>query len=262
MGINTIDSQWIGQANRDVRIIDTRRSRDYDEGHIYGAVSLPVTEFVKSIGRLKDAPDAEAFAVMMSRLGIRNDTPVVAYDDQHGVYAARLLWTLDLYGHEYLYLLDKNFSAYVMEGNKITKEVPRIEQGNFRVKGHRRQTAILDDVLVMLRDGGGLLLDAGERMDFLNGHIPGALNLPWRMLVDREHNFLREERLKRIFLEHGIEEATDVVAYCKDGMTSAHLYVALRLSGHEKVRLYSRGYAEWEAAKLPVKAEFQELLNP
>ena len=262
MGISLVNPHWINIRSVETRLIDVRRRQDYDAGHIPGAVSLPVTEFVKTIGRLKDAPEPKEFSALMSRLGVCNNSPVVAYDDQRGVYASRLLWTLELYGHSDLYLLDRNFSIYAQDGGDTTKDEPTVTLGGFTANGNKRITATMNDIQEVLQDRSGLVVDAGERMDFLNGHIPSALNLPWRILVDRERSFLPEERLKLIFKEHGLEKDTQIVVYCKDGMTSSHLYAALKLTGYEKVRPYSRGYAEWEETRQPVKAEFQELLNP
>ncbi len=262
MGISLVNPQWIDRRSVETRLIDVRRRQDYEAGHIPGAVSLPVTEFVKTIGRLKDAPEPKEFSILMSRLGVSNNSPVVAYDDQRGVYASRLLWTLELYDHSDLHLLDRNFSNYAQNGGDTTKDEPTVTLRGFTAKSNKRVMATMKDIQEVLQDRSGLVVDAGERMDFLNGHIPAALNLPWRILVGQERSFLPAERLKQIFKEHGLEKETLIVVYCKDGMTSSHLYAALKLTGYEKVKLYSRGYAEWEETKQPIKAEFQELLNP
>lgn len=262
LGISLVNPQWINARVTETRLIDVRRTQDYEAGHIPGAKSLPVTEFVKIVGRLKDAPEPDEFSNLMRHLGVCSNSPVVVYDDQRGVYASRLLWTLELYGHSNLHLLDRNFSTYAQDGGDTTQDEPEVPSGSFTARSGKRLMATMKDIQDVLHRGSGLVLDAGERMDFLNGHILGALNLSWQILVDRKRSFLPKERLKQIFKEHGLEKNTQIIVYCKDGMTSSHLYVALRLAGHDNVKLYSRGYAEWEETKQPVKAEFQELLNP
>lgn len=261
MGIKLVDPRWIGASGLEVRIIDVRRRVDYEDGHIPGASSLPVTVFVKSIGRLKDAPEPKEFEELMSRLGVKDDSLVLAYDDQWGVYAARLLWTLELYGHKDLYLLDRNFSIYVQDGGQVSRDAPKVERSVYTARMDERWLSTKSSISKVLKAASGLVVDAGERMDFLNGHMPGAVNLPWRMCIGKDRNFLPEERLKQIFKEHGVAEGTEVTSYCKDGMTSSYIYAALRILGYEKVRLYSRGYAEWEESKQPIVAEFQELMG-
>jgi thiosulfate/3-mercaptopyruvate sulfurtransferase len=260
MGMKLVGPSYIEESGA-LCIIDVRRRREYEDGHLPGAVSLPVTEFVKSVGRLKDAPQPDVLAELMGRLGVGDGSPVLAYDDQWGVYAGRLLWTLEFYGHRDLYLLDRNFATYAAEGGTLTKEEPTVERALFSAAPNYRWAASIEDLSQTIQLGSGVVLDAGERMDFLNGHIPGALNLPWRMLVGDDRSFLPEDRLRRIFIEHGVDEKTDVVTYCKDGMTSSYLFTALRIVGHERVKLYSRGYAEWEDAKRPISAEFRDLMK-
>ena len=36
---------------------------------------------------------------MMARLGISNTTRVIVYDERGGIYAARLWWILNAFGH-------------------------------------------------------------------------------------------------------------------------------------------------------------------
>ncbi|MEM9240481.1 MAG: rhodanese-like domain-containing protein [Pseudomonadota bacterium] len=44
----------------------------------------------------------------------------------------------------------------------------------------------------------------------------------------------------------------NVVIHCQTGLASAHSYVALRLLGYPRVRVYDRSWAEWgEADELP-----------
>lgn len=261
MTITLVDPQWIEKEYPDVKIIDVRRHVDYKAGHIPGAVSLPVTVFVKSIGRLKDAPDSQEFVDLMNKSGIQNKSSVLAYDDQWGVYAARLLWTLELYGHKNLYLLDRNFSIYNKSKGSVSQSDPEIKKSIYVTKLNAQFAASINYISKVLDDSDGIIIDAGERMDFLNGHIPGAINLPWRVCLGKDRNYLSKERIERIFNEHGLSPDIEANIYCKDGMTSSYIYAALRILGYKKVRLYSRGYAEWEDSNRKKVAEFQELLN-
>ena len=95
-----VDTEWLlahlNDAN--VRIVDLRR-RGYADGHIPGAVWLDNNAI-----RIADRPPTflptpAEFEELMARLGICNTTRVIAYDERGGIYAARLWWILNHYGH-------------------------------------------------------------------------------------------------------------------------------------------------------------------
>ncbi len=262
VSITLVGPQWIEKSGLNVKIIDVRRRVDYEAGHIPGAISIPVTIFVKSIGRLKDALGPQEFEDLMSKFGIQNESIIVTYDDQWGVYASRLLWTLDLYGHKDLYLLDRNFLIYKRDKGRVSHSNPEIKKSIYVAKLNAHFASSISHISKIVDNTNEMIIDAGERMDFLNGHIPGAINLPWRLCLGKDRNFLPKERIKRIFKEHGLSIGNEANIYCKDVMTSSDIYAALRICGYEKVKLYSRGYAEWEETNKPKVAEFQELLNP
>ena len=101
-----VDSDWLAEHLDDptVRILDARvDGPPYSIGHIPGAV------FVDIFSELccpSDIMDAEPFAELMSKLGIGDDTTVIVYDTQSGLWGARLWWALRYYGHEDARLLD------------------------------------------------------------------------------------------------------------------------------------------------------------
>src|SRR3954470_3440573 len=67
----------------------------YDAGHLPGAVFVDLDRWLSRPGGPAEGrhplPHPEVFATGMSRLGIADDATVVAYDDQGGVIAARLV---------------------------------------------------------------------------------------------------------------------------------------------------------------------------
>ena len=82
-----------------VRIIDVRRTEDYQQGHITNSVNLPLAKL------LADA-SPENIVKIAEELGIGNETPVVVYDDTFGALSSRVVWALQYIGHENVKLLD------------------------------------------------------------------------------------------------------------------------------------------------------------
>jgi len=90
----------------DVRwYLDGRSAHDaYRIGHLPGAVFVDLDAWLagdpsSGAGR-HPLPRPETFARGMSTLGISDESTVVAYDDQGGVIAARLVWMLRVTGRD------------------------------------------------------------------------------------------------------------------------------------------------------------------
>jgi thiosulfate/3-mercaptopyruvate sulfurtransferase len=74
-------------------------------------------------------PDAAALSRTLSAIGLTPERHVVAYDDEGGGKASRLLWTLDLLGHERFSLLDGGYRAWTDAGLPLDTE-PVIASGS------------------------------------------------------------------------------------------------------------------------------------
>jgi thiosulfate/3-mercaptopyruvate sulfurtransferase len=117
-----VDSAWLHAKRHGVVVADVRWYLDdrdgraaYDGGHIPGAVFVDLDRDLAAPGSPADGrhplPAPEDFAAAMERLGIGDHDTVVAYDDQGGVMAARLVWMLRATGHAAA-LVDGGIGAY------------------------------------------------------------------------------------------------------------------------------------------------------
>jgi rhodanese-related sulfurtransferase len=62
-------------------------------------------------------------------------------------------------------------------------------------------------------------------------HLPGAVNIEWREIVTRDREIPRDR---------------PVVLYCDTGLLSSKAHLALRLLGHENVKVLFGGFNEWK----------------
>jgi rhodanese-related sulfurtransferase len=93
------------------------------------------------------------------------------------------------------------------------------------------------------RSGAALFLDARSQVEFEEGHIAGALNLP-----PEEFGFYYE------LLAGRIAGAGVVITYC-DGehcLLSQDLARLLRGKGQQQIRILKNGWSLWQEAGLPV----------
>src|SRR5689334_23066184 len=125
-----VTPEWLADHLEAVRVLDVRgevapaapRYRAYPEryreGHVPGAVFADWRETFTD--RAADVPvqlaPREAFAAEATAFGIRNDTPVVAYDDFFNILAGRIVWALRAWGHEEAYVLDGGLGAWRAAG--------------------------------------------------------------------------------------------------------------------------------------------------
>jgi thiosulfate/3-mercaptopyruvate sulfurtransferase len=245
-----VSADWLADRLDEVAVVDVREAWEYDGiGHVPGAVSIPFDEF-RSGGEEDEGmlPGAEAWADLLGAAGITEDDTIVAYDDTHGVFAARFLVTAEAYGHTDLHLLDGDFSSW-MRAHETSSETPDIEPAKYELRDPENSPFVSREAVeAAMDDPDSVLVDTRDDWEFEEGHIPGAVNLDWRELVDDESRGLKSrEELEEILRAHGITPDKRVVLYCNTARRISHTYVVLSSLGYEDLAFYEGSLTEWEA---------------
>ena len=221
-----VDAAWVeahgGDAN--VVVVDTDVEAGYLRGHIPGAVLVPDNyEKDPETGRVHILPP-QKFAAMCQGLGIGDDTLVVAYDNNQSLYAARLWWALNYYGHTNVKVLDGGWRAWVQAGLPTSFDRGRAAAGaaftpraddSLMVKVDELKTAcdMGDSVIWDVRSDGeydGSVSRGNQRV----GHIPGAVHLEWFNVMDRDtHRFRPASEVRKLLAENGITPDKTAYAY-------------------------------------------------
>jgi thiosulfate/3-mercaptopyruvate sulfurtransferase len=205
-----VDADWLAAhaGDDDVAVVDVRDAWEYDGiGHVPGAVSVPFDSFRsdgdEDVGML---PGADAWAEVMRDAGVERDDVLVAYDDTHGVFAARFLVTALMYGHRDVALLDGDYAAYSRQ-HPTTNDAPEVERGSYEATVPDGRPLIGADAVAALLDGGidhdhgddVVFLDTRDDWEYDDGHLPGAVNLDWKALVDEEtRGLLPDDELREV----------------------------------------------------------------
>jgi thiosulfate/3-mercaptopyruvate sulfurtransferase len=220
------DAQWVDhhRNDADVVVVDTDVEASYLRGHIAGAVMVPDNyEKDPDSGRLHILPP-EKFAVMCQDLGIGDDSLVIAYDNNQSLYAARLWWALNYYGHTNVKVLDGGWRRWVQEGRTISfdrpqppaavKFTPRVN-GSIMVGVDELKTVChRPDAVVWDVRSDGEYDGSNGRGNQRVGHVPGAVHLEWFNLMERDtHRFKPAEAVRRMLTEYGITPDRAVYAY-------------------------------------------------
>lgn len=241
-----------------LRIVDLSDEAAYVQQHIPGAVHLTYAWLVrKTPPALGLLPDEQALSAVFAEIGLTPEHHVVAYDNEGNGRASRLLWTLDVCGHRAWSLLNGGSHAWFNEGHPGETGMNTPDPGHYPVSLPVEPAALADRdwLLRHLDDPGVAVLDARSPAEFdgvdvraaRGGHIPGAVNLEWTRLLDRERNLrlLPDEQLQALLSERGIHPDQEVVTHCQTHHRSALSYVVLRYLGYDRVRGYAGSWSEW-----------------
>lgn len=227
------------------------------EGHIPGAVFVDLDTDLSAPGNggRHPLPTTGQFSGVLGRLGIGGRSDVVVYDDVSGGIAARMWWMLRSIGHRgTVRILDGGWQAWTDAGFPVEKGEATPAVAHYPTPPPRWRGTVEADGAAT-----GLLLDARdperyrgefEPVDAVPGHIPGAINLPWKSnLVDGR---LRDATALRQRLEAIGADRRPTIVSCGSGVTACHLALAFDLAGLPAPRLYPGSYSEWSSGERPV----------
>jgi len=81
-----------------------------------------------------------------------------------------------------------------------------------------------------------------------HGHIPGAVNVPYRGLLADDGPFRPPDGLREAFADAGVDVgriARPVVVYCNGGVSATAVATALALAGGPDAAVYDGSWNEW-----------------
>ena len=238
-------------------IVDLSKHSQYQQLHIHGAVFLDYS-YITAVNRpaMGLLPDEEQISKVLSAIGFTSNSHVVAYDEEGGGKAARLIWTLHALGHFKTSLLNGGLISWYKEKHPVTDESPRITDVPCKVKYTNMEVVAdvryilghLDDPKVALLDARSLGEYTGEkRYADRAGHIPGAKRFEWTDGIDMEHNYrlLPDNILREKLNALGLTPDKEIIVYCQTHHRSALSYFMLKQLGYEKVRGYPGSWSDW-----------------
>src|SRR3712207_5141147 len=120
-----VSASWVAQLGNDpsVVVVDMRAADAYAQGHIPGAINLPVQTLAQPNTDEAEVGPWQARAMeTLGGLGIGPSSVVVSYDENGNLFAARMRWVLKHLGHETAVVLDGGLSAWTALGQPLSNE--------------------------------------------------------------------------------------------------------------------------------------------
>ncbi|HYE11346.1 MAG TPA: rhodanese-like domain-containing protein [Patescibacteria group bacterium] len=238
-------------------IVDMQKPEEYAKAHIKGAVNIALPEIVINtpVPNML-APKAQIENLLGSK-GIGNETMVIIYDNNKNMEAARLWWTLRIYGHDNAKVVSGGFNALQTVKLEMTTEAPAVTAVKYIAKDmEASMIATIDEVKAHVNqpEKNVILLDTRTKEEFDQGTIPGSI------LFDFNENNYKDGTYKKIvdtkiqYIEKNITPDKTVIMYCKTSVRAAQTYLALYNAGYRNMKVYDGAWLEWEASTKPQAA--------
>jgi thiosulfate/3-mercaptopyruvate sulfurtransferase len=255
------------EAGDPLTILDVRWRLDepdgrpaYLQGHLPGAVYVSLEEELSDhtvAGRGRHPlPSGRNLQAAARGWGIRQDVPVVVYDDWNRAGSARAWWVLTAAGLANVRILDGGLGAWRSAGLTLETGPVNPQPGNVTVLHNDLYAGSRLTLTAQQSGAGGVtLLDARaperfrgevEPVDPVAGHIPGAHNLPSGALLTDDGTFLGDDALTELLSDRGIDTSGPLGAYCGSGVTASITVAALAAVGYDAA-LFPGSWSEWSS---------------
>jgi thiosulfate/3-mercaptopyruvate sulfurtransferase len=259
--------QMIQEGKGNLKIIDVRNSTKYLLGHLPQAVNMWNDDFSDPEGWVQGLiAKPGAFAAAAQEKGINNDSEVILYDDNNGIWAARLWWVFQVYDHQNIKVLEGGYDAWENEGfdSKIFPHRP--QKGDFVVSDVINQWIVNSDTIAENLDNQDfIILDTRSEAEFSGaetnsgaprkGRIPNSIHLKWNEVLTENYKFKSAAEITEIYTAKDITKDKEVIAVLSHtGVRAAHTFFTLKLLGYQNLKLYDESWVGWSSrTDLPVE---------
>ncbi len=201
-------------------------------------------------------PRPEKFASEVRRLGINHNSRIVVYDNK-GIYSSpRVWWMFKSMGHDNVSVLNGGLPKWREPGYPIEESAEITKNNGDFTSCYQPETIYsVDDVLNAISNEQIQLIDVRAPSRFLgkdpeprlglrSGHIPSAINIPFKSVIE-DNRFLDTIELSNIFNKSIHSKKQKLVFNCGSGVTSCVVALAAYLCGYRDVAIYDGSWAEW-----------------
>jgi len=258
-----VTTDWVEEHIADSKIVLIEVDEDaeaYDKGHIPGAIKLDWRKDLQD-GIRHDFISKERLEALLSERGVSNDDTVIFYGGNNNWFAAYAYWYFKLYGHDDVRLLDGGRKKWELESRELVAEVPTRAKTTYVAKEANTEIrAFRDEVIAAI--GVKNLIDVRSPDEFAGrllapahlpqeaaqvaGHIPTAGNVPWSKAANDDGTFRKDDELKALYADAGLDEGKETIAYCRIGERSSHTWFVLHeILGYPNVKNYDGSWSEY-----------------
>jgi rhodanese-related sulfurtransferase len=203
-------------GGEDYIILDVRTPEEFNQGHLEGVVHIPVDELE---GRLDE---------------LSKDKPIIAYCKSGG-RSSKAAGLLIENGFTQVYNMSGGITEWMGKNYPVVVGEPEAVEESAIIE------ITVDEAYEYYNDGGYFFLDVRSESEYDNGHIKGAVNIPYNKIEDR----LAE-----------LPADTPIIVYCSGSSCNMSGVAAQTLANNGFNQIYDVGgigVVEWEQKGYPME---------
>ncbi|MBI9014932.1 MAG: sulfurtransferase [Clostridiales bacterium] len=250
--LNVVEVEAVEKVYLDnsVIIVDARGEEAYGEAHLKNAICLSPSDLVVDKPVAATVAPKAKFERVLSAKGISNDSTVYIYDDNSGVSAFRIWWTMKLYGHQDVKVINGGFEAIKeakLEGSKKATELAATDY-----VAHDADVSMIIDfesLQAITEDDESTvkIIDVRSIAEYDAGSIPGAILYSHSNNLYSDGTFMSGRDMSLFYSDKGIKKEDELVLYCKSSFRATQTMALLQEAGYENIKIYDGAWLEWEA---------------
>ena len=267
--VKWISTEWLEEhlKDRDLMILDIQPNiHDFISDHIPGALYVNEGLF-RAPGKWPNTwLPKESIELVLSSLGVKPDIPTVVYTSPgplsgcgsfigDGLEQTMVAYTLARYGHNKVYVLDGGLDKWKEEKRPVTRVFRAAIPSDFTATVRKEYFIEYDEFRSIKDRSDVVLFDArpsafyeGQGPWIKPGHIPGAVSLPWKTLMDDKNKKLLkpEEEILGMVRNLGATPDKTVICSCGTGREATNEFILFKwFLKYPKVRIYEGSFTEW-----------------
>ena len=257
--IMTADEALKMIEEEEVVVVDAQKSGDFKEQHLDGAVNIArndITTFGPYPNMLANASKVES---SLGENGISNQSKVLIYDNNNNMDAARLWWTMLVYGHDTdnMKVISGGLNALEDAGADFVSGEYEAETVEYTAAEKNEELiATKDEVLAQANEPADdtVILDVRTVDEVSEGIIPGAIHVNYVDNNKDNGEFYPPSYIQRYYPDNDITPDKEVIMYCQTSIRAAQSFIALHNAGYRDLKLYDGAWIEWSSDSSTPKA--------
>lgn len=266
-------AQIAQEAGSKALILDTRGGyKDYISGHLPNArhINFDTLRATDDKGVPVQYLPVKLTKELLTMAGVDRERTHILYAEggtgDEILSTTMVAYVLEKYGVKDIKIVDGGLPDYKAKF-PLSQEYPKTKRGQLPTKMNTQIGVDVKTVLKKKDQPKVVLLDARPENEYLGndtvwprkGHIPGAISLPWRKVMDEKntHKFRDIAEVRPLFSSLGVTPDKEVIIYCGTSREGSLLRFYLsHLAQFPNVKLYEGSWKEYAALKeLPASTE-------
>jgi thiosulfate/3-mercaptopyruvate sulfurtransferase len=243
------------ELNRDFTtwvILDARPKSEWQAGRLQGARSFSWEEYTRTDEQkipYRMWP-AEKLAEVLGKISISENTPIVVYGAADTSWGGEgwVCWVLAWLGHKGpIRLLAGGIQVWRSHGFPMVSGAEERHDAETKYHIQLKPEVGITTAQIEERGSGLVLVDTRSTLEWLTGHIPKAIHIPWNEFYTGANRVpLSPAGLKELLTGKKIAAGTPVIYYCSGGIRSGYAWLVHELSGFSSARNYEGGMEAWK----------------